>query len=142
MRPKFPIPSWKRSKERTSHLPVREEDKGTCCLRPTGGACERVCFLGSTGRGGAKACRRKRLFGPSTSTYFTDGRIDEAVCGTLEGDEGLSTSGSCNSVSAVIVTDDSLRTGLRRPCGDKCRATGIQKSAAASSAAALLCVQA
>ena len=88
----------------TSHLPVSEDDKGTLCLRPVGAACDRVCFLGSTGRGGAKACRRNRLFGPSTSAYFTDGRIDDTACGTLEGEVGLSISGSCNSASAVILT--------------------------------------
>lgn len=114
------------SLERTSDLPVSEDDRGTCCLRPTGGACKRVCFLGSTGRGGVKACRRNRLFGPSTSTYFTDGRIDEAVCGTRDGDEGLSTSGSCNSVSAGISTPY-WTDSLRRPCGDKCRAAQSSK---------------
>lgn len=88
---------------RTSHLPVSEDDKGTLCLRPIGGACDRVCFLGSTGRGGANACRRNRLVGPSTSTYFTDGRIDETVCGTREGDVGLSISGSCSSASVIIL---------------------------------------
>ena len=85
---------------RVSHnSPVSEDSRGTRSLKPAGVACVRVCFRGSTGLGGARACRRNRLFGPSTSTYFTEGLTDITDTGALAGDEGLSASCSCSGTS-------------------------------------------
>lgn len=87
---------------RDCNTPVSDDDSGTRSLKPVGGERTRLCFLGSTGRGGASACVKKRLLGPSTSTYFVDGRTEATGCGALAGDEGRSASGCCSSISVAI----------------------------------------
>ena len=71
-------------------------------LNPVGGEYIRTCFLGSTGRGGASACLKNRLLGPSTSTYFVDGRTEATECDVLAGDDGRSASVSCSSMFVAI----------------------------------------
>ena len=90
------------SKTRSCITPESDDDNGIRSLKPLGGERTRLCCLGSTGRGGASACVKKRLLGPSTSAYFVDGRIEATGCGVLAGDEGRSASGCCSSMSVAI----------------------------------------
>ncbi len=70
----------------------------------------RFCFRGRTGLGGARACRKNRLFGPSTSTYFTEGLTGAASLQATKVARPLVPAARCQSSLPYVIQ--------RKACGE------------------------